>query len=122
MTTIFVSVQTGMVVRDLLRGGVLDHVLGHPDARLVLLTPGVRVPAFVEGFGSARVSVVAQQAYAPSTMVLMGPAERSWGPLQPGLASRTPPEPHPFGREATKSATKLMVAFSCFHDWPSCCR
>ena len=52
--TIFLSVQTGMVVRDLLRCGPLDRVLSHPDARVVLLTPGVRDPAFVAEFGPDR--------------------------------------------------------------------
>ena len=40
MKTIFLSVQTGMVVRDLLRCGPLELVLSHPEARVVLLTPG----------------------------------------------------------------------------------
>jgi CDP-Glycerol:Poly(glycerophosphate) glycerophosphotransferase len=67
--TIFLSVQTGMVVRDVLRSGTLDRVLSHPEARVVLLTPGVRDPAFVEEFASERVSIVAHEPYAPSTMV-----------------------------------------------------
>ena len=69
MKTIFISVQTGMVVRDLLRCGPLQRILEHPDARVVLLTAGVRDPAFVAEFGSERVSIVPQQPYAPSTMV-----------------------------------------------------
>src|SRR5919199_1185746 len=48
--TIFLTVQTGMVVRDLLRCGVLDRVLSHPDAHVVLLTPGVRDAAFLDEF------------------------------------------------------------------------
>src|SRR4051794_720781 len=68
--TIFISVQTGMVVRDLLRCGVLDRILGHPEARVVLLTPGVRDAAFCAEFASERVAIVPQVAYAPSTMVL----------------------------------------------------
>jgi hypothetical protein len=69
MRTIFVTVQTGMVVRDLLRCGPLERMLSHPDARVVLLTPGVRDPAFVAEFGSDRVSIVPHQPYAPSPMV-----------------------------------------------------
>jgi len=69
MTTIFVSVQTGMAVRDLLRCGPLSRILSQPDAHVVLLTPGVRDPAFLAEFAHERVSVVAQQPYAPSTMV-----------------------------------------------------
>jgi hypothetical protein len=67
--TIFLSVQTGMVVRDVLRSGTLDRILSHPAARVVLLTPGVRDPAFLEEFGSERVHIVAHTPYAPSTMV-----------------------------------------------------
>src|SRR5882672_7483918 len=69
MRTIFLSVQTGMVVRDLLRCGPLDRILSHPDAQVVLLTPGVRDPAFVAEFGGERVSIVPHQPYTPSTMV-----------------------------------------------------
>jgi hypothetical protein len=67
--TIFISVQTGMVVRDILRCGVLDRILGHPDVRVVLLTPGLRDPAFVAEFGQDRVAIEPQTPYAPSTMV-----------------------------------------------------
>src|SRR5579864_4589870 len=67
--TIFVTVQTGMVVRDLLRCGPLARVLEHPEARVVLLTPGVRDPAFVQEFGSDRVAIVPQEPYSPSAMV-----------------------------------------------------
>jgi hypothetical protein len=67
--TIFISVQTGMVVRDVLRCGALDRVLSQPEARVVLLTPGARDPAFCAEFGSDRVHIVPQLAYAPSTMV-----------------------------------------------------
>ena len=69
MRTIFLSVQTGMVVRDLLRCGPLETILRHPDARVVLLTPGARDPAFVDEVAHERVSVVPHQPYAPSTMV-----------------------------------------------------
>ena len=69
MSTIFLTVQTGMVVRDLLRCGPLGRVLQHPEARVVLLTPGVRDPAFVEEFAHDRVAVVPHQPYGPSTMV-----------------------------------------------------
>ena len=69
MKTIFISVQTGMVVRDLLRCGPLQRILEHPDAHVVLLTPGVRDPAFSAEFRSERVTIAPQQPYAPSTMV-----------------------------------------------------
>jgi hypothetical protein len=69
MTTIFISVQTGMVVRDVLRCGPLERVLSHPDTHVVLLTPGVRDPDFVGEFGQARVSIVPHAPYAPTTMV-----------------------------------------------------
>jgi CDP-Glycerol:Poly(glycerophosphate) glycerophosphotransferase len=69
MRTIFVSVQTGMVVRDLLRCGPLQRVLSHPETHVVLLTPGVRDPAFVQEFRHERVSTVAYRPYAPTPMV-----------------------------------------------------
>ena len=69
MKTIFISVQTGMVVRDLLRCGPLERILEAPDAHVVLLTPGARDPAFIAEFASDRVTVVPQHAYTPSTMV-----------------------------------------------------
>src|SRR5437879_11569935 len=69
MTTIFISVQTGMAARDLLRCGPLERILGHPAARVVLLTPGVRDPAFVDEFAQARVDVVPLESYAPSPLV-----------------------------------------------------
>ena len=50
MTTIFLTVQTGMVVRDLLLCGPLEVVLSHPNAQVVLLTPGARDPAFIDEF------------------------------------------------------------------------
>ena len=58
-----------MVVRDLLRCGALDRILSHPEARVVLITPGVRDPEFVQEFGRERVKIVPQVPYAPSTMV-----------------------------------------------------
>ncbi|TME96525.1 MAG: hypothetical protein E6I52_20890 [Chloroflexi bacterium] len=69
MKAIFITAQTGMVVRDLLRCGPLEQVLNHPRAHVVLLTPGVRDPAFVEEFRHERISVVPQQPYAPGSMV-----------------------------------------------------
>jgi hypothetical protein len=69
MKTIFISVQTGMVARDLLRCGPLERVLSHTEARVVLLTPGVRDPAFVDEFASDRVAVVPLESYAPSPLV-----------------------------------------------------
>jgi hypothetical protein len=69
MKTIFVSVQTGMVVRDLLCCGPLERILSHPDARVVLLTPGARDPAFLDEFRHERVSIVPHRPYAPTPMV-----------------------------------------------------
>jgi hypothetical protein len=71
MRTIFLSVQTGMVARDLLRCGPLEHILRHPEARVVLLTPGSRDPAFVDEFSTTRdrVAVVPLEPYAPTPMV-----------------------------------------------------
>src|SRR4051812_21407590 len=69
MRTIFVTVQTGMVVRDLLRCGPLDRVLRHPEAQVVLLSPGVRDPAFVGEFAHPRLTVEPHAPYAPSTTV-----------------------------------------------------
>jgi len=69
MRTIFVTVQTGMVVRDLLRCGPLEHVLSHPETRVVLLTPGVRDPAFVEEFQHERLVTVPLEMYGPTPMV-----------------------------------------------------
>jgi hypothetical protein len=69
VSTIFLTVQTGMVVRDVLRCGPLARVLEHPEARIVLLTPGVRDPAFVEEFAHDRVAIGPHQPYGPSTTV-----------------------------------------------------
>jgi len=69
VSTIFLAVQTGMVVRDLLRCGPLERVLAQPDAQVVLLTPGVRDPVFVEEFAHERVTVVPHQPYGPTPMV-----------------------------------------------------
>jgi hypothetical protein len=69
MTTLFMTVQTGMVARDLLRCGPLERVLAHPDTHVVLLTPGVRDPAFVAEFAQDRVSIEPLYPYGPSPMV-----------------------------------------------------
>jgi len=69
MKTIFLTVQTGMVVRDLLRCGPLETVLRHPDVHVVLLTPGARDPAFRSEFEHERVSSVPLEPYAPSRIV-----------------------------------------------------
>jgi hypothetical protein len=69
VTTIFLTVQTGMVARDLLRCGPLERVLAHPDARVVLLTPGVRDPAFIEEFAHERVAIEPHWPYGPTPMV-----------------------------------------------------
>jgi hypothetical protein len=67
-TFILVTVQTGMVARDLLRCGPLDRLLRHPLARVVLLTSGVRDPAFRAEFDQARVHVEEHVPYEPSGM------------------------------------------------------
>lgn len=69
MKTIFLTVQTGMVVRDLLRCGPLERILSHPEVRVVLLTPGARDPAFVAEFERDRVRIEPHYPYAPSNMV-----------------------------------------------------
>jgi len=69
MVTIFITVQTGMGARDLLRCGPLDRILEHSDSRVVLLTPGYRDPAFLAEFAGPRVAVVPHVPYAPSTTV-----------------------------------------------------
>ena len=65
---IYLTVQTGIVARDLLRCGVLDRVLQHPDARVILLTPGERDPAFRAEFSHERVVLAPHRPYSPSTM------------------------------------------------------
>jgi hypothetical protein len=69
MRTIFLTVQTGMVVRDLLRCGPLELVLSHPDTQVVLLTPGARDPAFVDEFAHDRLITVPLEPYGPTPMV-----------------------------------------------------
>jgi CDP-Glycerol:Poly(glycerophosphate) glycerophosphotransferase len=70
VVTVYLTVQTGMVARDLLRCGPLDRVLQHPDVRVVLLTPGVRDPAFVAEFARPdRVLLAPLVPYEPSTAV-----------------------------------------------------
>src|SRR5207249_8984591 len=44
-------------------------LLSHPDAKVILLTPGVRDPAFVQEFGRDRVTILPQRPYTPSSMV-----------------------------------------------------
>ncbi|MBV9357730.1 MAG: CDP-glycerol glycerophosphotransferase family protein, partial [Chloroflexi bacterium] len=67
--SILLTVQTGMVARDLLRCGPLDQVLRHPLARVVLLTSGVRDPAFRAEFEHERVQIEEHLPYEPSRMV-----------------------------------------------------
>jgi CDP-Glycerol:Poly(glycerophosphate) glycerophosphotransferase len=69
VSTIVLTVQTGMVVRDLLRCGPLQRILSHSTARVVLLTPGVRDPAFVLEFEHDRVEIAAHEPYGPSGLV-----------------------------------------------------
>ena len=68
LTNIYLTVQTGMVVRDVLRCGALDRLLQHPDVRVVLLTQGYRDPAFLAEFERERVVIVPHYPYAPTTM------------------------------------------------------
>lgn len=70
LKNILLTVQTGLAARDLLWCGVLDRVLEHPRARVVLLSPGVRDPAFVAEVerDDGRVVVEPQHPYAPGTM------------------------------------------------------
>src|SRR5438067_12128937 len=58
-----------MVVRDVLRCGPLEHMLEAPDVRVVLLTPGVRDPEFINEFAQSRVAIEPQVAYEPSAIV-----------------------------------------------------
>jgi hypothetical protein len=76
-STILVTVQTGMVARDLLRCGPLHRVLRHPLARVVLLTSGVRDPAFRAEFEQERVRLEEHVRYEPGSMVWRI-VERRW--------------------------------------------
>lgn len=67
--TIAMTVQTGIAARDLLRCGPLARVLEHPDARVVLLTPGHRDRAFLAEFASDRVLVVPHRPHEPGAAV-----------------------------------------------------
>jgi hypothetical protein len=117
MRTIFISVQTGMVARDVLRCGPLQRVLSHPEARVVLLTPGARDPAFVAEFGQERVEVVPLESYAPSPLVwrLM---VRRWrhapspnvADLMHGLERRLIPSPATYVGLFEKFAPRLVVS------------
>jgi hypothetical protein len=69
VTTILLTVQTGMVVRDVLRSGPLERILSHPDARVVMLTPGARDTAFLREFENSRVEILPQVPYGPSPML-----------------------------------------------------
>ncbi len=68
LRNIYLTVQTGMVARDLLRCGPLDRLLQHPDVRVVLLTNGSRDPAFLAEFAYDRVVVLPHRPYAPTNM------------------------------------------------------
>ncbi len=65
---IYLTVQTGMVARDLLRCGPLDRLLQHPDTRVVLLSDGYRDPAFLEELAHPRLVVAPHRPYSPSQM------------------------------------------------------
>jgi len=117
MTTVFMSVQTGMAARDLLRCGPLERILSHPEARVVLLTPGVRDPAFVREFAQARVDVVPLESYTPSPLVwrLMN---RRWrharspamADLFHSLEERLIPIPAAYTRLFERYAPRLVVS------------
>lgn len=68
MRNVYLTVQTGIAVRDLLRCGPYERLLQHPDVRLVLLTAGSRDPAFHAEFGHERVVIAPHKPYAPSAM------------------------------------------------------
>ncbi|MDQ6675216.1 MAG: hypothetical protein M3069_31520 [Chloroflexota bacterium] len=114
---IFISVQTGMVARDLLRCGPLERILSHPAARVVLLTPGVRDPAFIDEFAQERVRVVPLEPYAPSPLVwrLMN---RRWrharsaatADLMHSLERRLIPTPAAYTHLFEKYAPRLVVS------------
>src|SRR5262245_63933405 len=86
MRNIFITVQTGMVARDLLRCEPLDRLLEHPDVRVILLTPGVRDPAFLADLEHERVVIAPQHPYAPTTMVWRLMLRRWRHARSPGVA------------------------------------
>ena len=117
MKTIFISVQTGMVARDLLRCGPLERVLSHPEARVVLLTPGVRDPAFVDEFARERVDVVPLESYAPSPLVWRLMVRRWQYARSPAMADlihtlerRMIPTPATYTRLFEKYQPRLVVS------------
>jgi hypothetical protein len=117
MNTIFISVQTGMVARDLLRCGPLERVLSHPEARVVLLTPGVRDPAFVDEFARERVDVVPLESYAPSPLVWRLMVRRWQYARSPAMADRIHglerrfiPTPPTYAALIEKYAPRLVVS------------
>jgi hypothetical protein len=117
MRTILLSVQTGMVVRDLLRCGPLERILCHPEARVVLLTPGSRDPAFVDEFAHERVTIVPLEPYAPTPM-LWRLMTRRWRHAQtPAVADaihrleqRLIPTPLSYARLFDEHAPRLVVS------------
>lgn len=52
MKNIYLCINRGRRVRDLLRLGMLDTLLSLPDIRVVLLSPAYRVPEFLSEFES----------------------------------------------------------------------
>ncbi|MGI9146232.1 MAG: hypothetical protein ACR2IK_06775 [Chloroflexota bacterium] len=117
MSTIFISVQTGMAARDLLRCGPLERILSHPAARVVLLTPGERDPAFVSEFAQARVEVVPLEPYAPSPLVWRLMARRWRHARSPGMADlihrlerRLIPTPNAYTALFEEYAPRLVVS------------
>ncbi len=117
MRTIFLSVQTGMVVRDLLRCGPLERILSHPEAQVVLLTPGARDPAFMDEFEDQRVTIVPLEPYAPTPMVWRLMTRRWRHARSPAMADivhrleqRLIPTPPAYARHFDQYAPSLVVS------------
>ncbi|MBI4492015.1 MAG: CDP-glycerol glycerophosphotransferase family protein [Chloroflexi bacterium] len=68
MRNIHLTIQTGLAERDLLRCGVVEALLAHPEVRVVLLTPAHRDPIFRAEFEGSRVVVEPFHMYLPTTM------------------------------------------------------
>src|SRR5579859_5972852 len=117
MSTIFLTVQTGMVARDLLRCGPLEHILRHPETRLVLLTPGARDPAFIDEFARERLTIVPLEPYAPTPMVWRLMTRRWRHARTPAMADafhrlerKLIPTPPAYARLFDEHAPKLVVS------------
>lgn len=68
--TVFISIPLGINVRDILRLGVLEALLGaRHDLEVVLLTPAHRVPEFLREFSQGRVTIAPFRRFEPSAGV-----------------------------------------------------